>query len=109
MPKPYIELNAEFKVHVKNLLQETLNNAGTSIMEVPFRLLLSRLAQIADRAIELNDPKLTALCCSLALFEQSDPESKEYDVKMVEEAVRRANQLHNEETAFSPVRKLRKR
>lgn len=64
----------EWKVHTANLFQEVLNNHGTGVLTQPFRILGSLLAQVAERAIELDDPKLNILMLRLTLYEQADPE-----------------------------------
>lgn len=69
-----------WKVHTPNLLKEILNkNPGLAIFAQPLSIFADILYQIGDRAIALNDPELLLLCCRLTLFDNSDPESKDYD------------------------------
>ena len=78
-------IDTRFKVHVHNLLQETLSNKGTDILRIPFNMMQQHLVAIGERAAELNDPILNDLMCMLAIYSISDPESPNYDQKKVEE------------------------
>lgn len=69
----------EFKVHLPNLFKEVLNNAGTSILNVPLKLTLGIMEELAELAVRLDNPELNVICLRLALFEQGNPESKDYD------------------------------
>lgn len=75
----------EFKVHTPNLLKEILTNHGTAILSKPITIFGKLLAQIGERAAELNDPILNDLCCKLVIYEIADPESQNYDKEKVEE------------------------
>lgn len=79
-----------WRVHVPSLFKEILNNPGTSILRTPLRITSDILAEVASRAIELNDPKLNALMCQLTLFEQSDPYSKGYDADATQKTINAA-------------------
>jgi len=70
-----------WKIHTPNLFKEIIdcNPGHNGIFRVPLMQLKSILGEIADRARELNDPKLKLLCCRLTLYEIADPESKEYN------------------------------
>jgi hypothetical protein len=67
-----------FTVHTVHLLDEVLNNPGTHMLRMPLIIFRGILADVAQRAIELNDPKLNQLMCRLTLYEQADPESPLY-------------------------------
>ena len=67
----------EWKINTPAVLKEALLNEGASILRVPFKILLSILAEVAQRAIELDDPEMNALMCRLALYEESDPYNTE--------------------------------
>lgn len=79
-----------WKVHTPNLFKEIVDHAlprKMGVMLTPinqFRLLLS---EVAERASELNDPKLNALMCRMTLYEIADPESSEYDKKTVDKII----------------------
>ncbi len=55
------------------------NNSQMGIIRKPLMIFASILGEVASRASELNDDKLNALMCRLALYEISDPYSKYYD------------------------------
>lgn len=63
----------EWKVHTPNLLREVLQNPGTSILAVPLSIFGRLLAEVAERAIALDDPKLNILMLRLTLYDQGDP------------------------------------
>lgn len=71
-----------WKVNTPQLLKEIMSNNGMSILYVPINIYKELLSELVERAIELNDPKLNALMCQMALYEVSDPYSKEYDSKL---------------------------
>jgi hypothetical protein len=50
------------------------------------------LAQVAERASELNDPQLNELMCRLTLYEVADPYSGEYDPEILKEIRREAEE-----------------
>jgi len=63
-----------WKVDTMSLLHEITNNAlmkNHGILKVPLNTLRIILAQVAQRAIELNDKELNKLMIRLALYEGS--------------------------------------
>lgn len=59
-----------FSVHLSNLLREAVEaNPGGAILARPAQIAQGLLAQVARRAIELDDPELNALMLELALYE----------------------------------------
>lgn len=58
-----------WKVDTPALLQEIANNAGQSVLRQPLTIFQSILAQVAKRAIELDDKELNKLMIRLGLFE----------------------------------------
>ena len=78
----------EFKIHAPNFLKEVFNNNRLGgVLKFPANILRTYLIQIAQRASELNDPKLNAIMCQMALYEIADPESKEYNPKLVKKII----------------------
>lgn len=65
---------AQWSCHTPNLLTEALCNPGMSIMNVPFNIFGKILAQVAQRAIELDDPAMNILMLRLTLYEVADLE-----------------------------------
>lgn len=80
----------DWKVHTPNLLQEVLSNNTTAILKKPLQILGHLLADVAARAIELDDPKLNHLMCRLALYSVADPSSKDYSPRKLKIVERRA-------------------
>lgn len=66
----------KWKVHTPNLLREVLHNPGTAMLVVPLNIFGRILAEVAERAIEIDDPKLNILMLRLALYEQGDPTTR---------------------------------
>lgn len=87
------EINLRWKVHVPNLLSEIMTNNETAIFRQPLYILRSILVEIAERSSELNDPVLNALMCRLALYEISDPTSKEYNAELVNSIIDEAERI----------------
>lgn len=74
--------NLRFSVHVPNLFQEIVeSNKQMEIMRVPLNVLQQILVGVSKRAIELDDDILHSYMCRMALYEQSDPHSENYDSK----------------------------
>ena len=69
----------QWRVNTPQLLKEILGNNETSILSVPLSIFGRILAEVGERAAELNDPKLNALMCRLAIYEVADPYNENYD------------------------------
>lgn len=78
----------QWRVNTPNLLNEVLINDQTQIFTRPFQVLANLLGQTAQRAAELNDPKLNALMMLLALYDVADPYSANYDADLVDKTLR---------------------
>lgn len=64
------DLSGHWRVHTTNMLNEILGaNQTCAIFSIPFNIFGKLLAQVADRAIELNDPELNILMLRLTLYE----------------------------------------
>lgn len=72
-----------FKVNTPQLLKEIadygLKQDSMGVLRIPLNVLRNYLGSVAQRAAELNDPKLNLLMCEMALYEIANPESAEYD------------------------------
>lgn len=73
-----------WKVNTPGLLEEILVNNETRFLKVPINIFQNILGQVAERAIKINDPELNLLMCRLALYEQANPYSKDYDKDIFE-------------------------
>lgn len=83
-----------FKVHTPNLLREIANCAlpqNSGVLKVPLNIFQMYLGKIADRCIEINDPILNEIMCDMTLYDEADPESKNYSKKLVNKVYRNAN------------------
>ena len=82
-----------FRIHVPNFLKEIANNNKLGgVLIVPLNTLRIYLGKVAERASELNDPKLNLLMCEMSLYEVADPESKEFDpdiIKKLKEEIKK--------------------
>lgn len=74
-----------WKAHLPRLFEEILANPSCGILRQPLLITNAILKEVAERAIELNDPKLHALMLRLALYEQGDPHSAAYDPSLLEQ------------------------
>ena len=71
--------NLSWKIHTPNLIKEIMNNKECTVLNKPLIILANILKEVATRASQLNDVELNKLMMRLALYEISDPESKEYN------------------------------
>lgn len=78
-------MKAYWKVHTPALLKEILSNPSAQILEKPLMIFSRILGEVADRAGELNDPILNDLMMRLTMYEIADPESPDFDQKIVDE------------------------
>lgn len=77
-----------WKVNTPQLLKEILANNETGVLSVPLAIFSRLLAEVGNRASELNDPKLNALMCRLAIYEVADPYSKNYDKALTDSVIK---------------------
>lgn len=78
---------ALWRVNTPQLLREVLQNNETSILSKPLNIFGKILAEVGERASELNDPKLNALMCRLAIYEVADPYHKNYDAELTNKTI----------------------
>lgn len=82
-----------WKVHTPRLLAEFLENESVFILEKPISIFARLLAEVGDRAIELDDPLLNALMCRLVIYSLADPHSDDYDQKATHQIIKEAERL----------------
>ena len=75
---------AEWRVHTPRLLDEALKNKGAETLRIPICILGRILANVGERAIEINDPELNKLMIQLTIYTVADPYSDDYDPETVE-------------------------
>jgi hypothetical protein len=70
--KIYSSLNVGFRVHTMELLTEIADCGlprSMGVLKIPLNVFKNILAEVAQRATELNDPQLNILMLKLALYE----------------------------------------
>ena len=80
-----------WKVNTAQLIKEILSNNETGVLSVPLTIFSRILAEVGARASELDDPKLNALMCRLAIYDVADPYSENYDNELVNSIIETAN------------------
>lgn len=77
----------QWRVNTPQLLREIIGNNETSILSKPLAIFARILAEVGERAAEINDPQLNALMCRLAIYEVSDPYNENYDGGLTESTI----------------------
>lgn len=62
-------LDLDFDCYLPALLKETLNNKGAEALATPFRITLHILEQLAELALDIDDPRLHLMMVRLGLYE----------------------------------------
>ncbi len=76
----------EWKVHTTGIFAEMLSNKQVNAcFWIPLNIMRDLLGQVAERAIELNDPELHRLMIRLTLYSMSDPDSEDFNPELVQE------------------------
>jgi len=96
------DIHAEhgFKLNTVGLLKEIAESGldiKQGILKIPLNILMRYLDSVATRASQLNDPILNKIMCDMALYEVSDPNSKEYDRDVVDEVYESAKKQRKKE------------
>lgn len=101
----------EWKVNTTALLKEigeNMSGKGSGVMKQPINIFGNILAEVAERCLEIRDPILDGIMCRLALYEQADQYSPEYDqekVKATMEIYNEAKQKRNDNTGTNVLPK----
>jgi len=71
---------ALWRSNVKALFEEMIENGGHAIASchMPLKITYAILTEVAQRANELQDPKLNSLMARLALYDECNPYSEHY-------------------------------
>lgn len=78
---------AMWRVNTPGLLKEIMGNNETKALRIPIASLGHILYEVGARASELNDPRLNALMCRLAIYEIADPYSGNYDQELCQKTI----------------------
>lgn len=84
--------NLDWRVNTPQLLNEILGNNNMVILNKPLSIFGRILAEVGERASELNDSKLNALMCRLAIYEISDPYNENYDEELTNNIINAAKE-----------------
>lgn len=77
----------QWRVNTPQLLKEIMDNNETQPLRIPIAAFGHILSDVGKRASELNDPELNSLMCRLAIYEISDPYSKEYNAELTDKTI----------------------
>ena len=77
----------QWRVNTPQLLKEIISNNETSVLSKPVAIFGRILAEVGERAAEINDPKLNALMCRLAIYEVSDPYNPNYNAELTNKTI----------------------
>lgn len=84
-------MNHLIKVNTAGLFKEIVDsNDQMWIMSIPLQQILTILAEVGERAAEIDDPKLNALMMRLSIYAISDPASPEFDQDFVSDYIEKA-------------------
>lgn len=97
MKNKIVTKQLKWRCHTPNLLREILNNPTCGVLRAPLQIYQSMLLELAERALQLNDPILNGLMCRMTLYEESDPESKSYNRDFTEKIIKESIKLQENE------------
>lgn len=101
MEKKYMD-SMGWRVHVPNLLNETLINKGTWILNIPFQIFGRLLFNVGEIAARINDPELNEMMCRLTIYSIADPTSSDYDDEAVKEISKLAKESRERRLKSKP-------
>ena len=87
-----------FRIHTPNLLKEIADCAlpqKTGILKVPINEFRCRLWELAELGREINDPRLNLWLYDMALYEEGDPSSKDYNPNIPKILEGQINKIRN--------------
>jgi hypothetical protein len=73
------------------LLKEIADHSGQPILQKPIAIFGQLLAQVGERAVQLDDTKLNALMLRLTIYTAADPGSQDYDPDLYAQVINQAN------------------
>jgi len=82
------EIPMLWRVNTAQLLKEVINGNPTAWgLQKPLQILGIMLSELGEIASEINDPKLNAMMCRLAIYECADQYSENFDKDLAEETI----------------------
>lgn len=86
------KVNLKWRVHTSELFNRikeiSSNERETEVIITPLNILRELLCEVAQRAIEIDDPKLNSLMCRMALYSVSDPQDADFNSKICEDTIK---------------------
>jgi hypothetical protein len=79
--------NLQWKVNTPQLLREILSNDQMVCLSSPLSILSNILAELGERCADINDDKLNALMCRLAIYDISDPYSDNFNEELTQKTI----------------------
>ena len=84
----------EWKVQTAALLKEAVEcTKDGGALKIPFQIMMNLLAQVAKRAIELDDEELNKLMLRLGLYSITNPVDPEWNPDLVEKYLKYGKKL----------------
>lgn len=77
-----------WRINTAGFLREIGSNHVMGFAQIPLQIFGNMLIEVGMRAAELNDPKLNALMCRMAMYDQADPTSKNFDSELTMKTIR---------------------
>ena len=75
----------KWRVNTVGLLTEIIeHNPSLNVLHKPINIFKDILGEVAQRATEINDPKLNCLMIRLSLYDVSDPNNPEYNYEFID-------------------------
>jgi len=82
------KLKLKYKSNVKGMFREIVEaNQQMWIMKLPLQLTYEILTELAVECSEIDNPKLNAFMMRLGLYDVSDVESENFDLKFMNEYI----------------------
>lgn len=79
-----------WKVNTPGLLKEIAQcSKEGAALRVPLQIFADILYEVGNRAAELNDDKLNALMCRLAIYDVADPYSENYNKELTNKVIKK--------------------
>lgn len=85
-----------FKIHTANLLKEVVECAmpkTQGILFFPINQFRTKLVELSQIAQQINDPRLHRWCFEMTLYDEADPESKDYKPEIFKEILKAVEKL----------------
>ena len=77
-----------WRINTAGFLKEIGGNQAMGFCQIPLQIFGNMLIEVGLRAAELNDPKLNAIMCRMAMYDQADPTSPNFDSELTMKTIR---------------------